>query len=58
MELRDEGQTFVWGIPDDGYTVLYTPERPPTEGEIVVNRGGDTLCFDIDRFHCIGPELP
>lgn len=56
MELRDEGQTFVWGIPDDGYTVLYTPERPPTEGEIVVNRGGDTLCFDIDRFHCIAPS--
>lgn len=56
MELRDEGQTFVWGIPDGGYTVLYTPERPPTEGEIVVNRGGDTLCFDIDRFHCIAPS--
>lgn len=56
MELRNEGQTFVWGIPDGGYTVLYTPERPPTEGEIVVNRGGDTLYFDIDRFHCIAPS--
>lgn len=56
IELRDEGQTFVWGTPDGGYTVLYTPETPPTEGETVVNRGGDTLRFDIDRFHCIVPS--
>lgn len=56
IELRDEGQTFVWGTPDGGYTVLYTPETPPTEGEIVVNRSGDTLRFDIDRFHCIAPS--
>lgn len=56
IELRDEGQTFVWGTPDGGYTVLYTPETPPTEGETVVNRGGDTLRFDIDRFHCIAPS--
>lgn len=56
IELRDEGQTFVWGTPDGGYTVLYTPEMPPTEGETVVNRGGDTLRFDIDRFHCIAPS--
>lgn len=56
MELRDGGQTFVWGIPDGGYTVLYTPETPPTEGEIIVNRDGDTLSFDIDRFHCIAPS--
>lgn len=56
IELRDEGQTFVWGTPDGGYTVLYTPETPPTEGETVVNRGGDTLRFDIDRFLCIAPS--
>lgn len=56
IELRDEGQTFVWGTPDGGYTVLYTPETPPTEGETIVNRGGDTLRFDIDRFHCIAPS--
>lgn len=56
IEFRDEGQTFVWGTPDGGYTVLYTPETPPTEGETVVNRGGDTLRFDIDRFHCIAPS--
>ena len=56
MELRDGGQTFIWGIPDGSYTVLYTPEAPSKEGEIVVNRGGDTLCFDIDRFHCIAPS--
>ena len=56
IELRDEGQTFVWGTPDGGYTVLYTPETPPTEGETIVNRGGDTLRFDIDRFHCIVPS--
>ena len=36
--------------------MLYTPETPPTEGETVVNRGGDTLRFDIDRFHCIAPS--
>lgn len=56
MELRDGGQTFTWGIPDGGYTVLYTPETPPTEGGIIVNRSGDTLYFDIDRFHCIAPS--
>ena len=56
IELRDEGQTFVWGSPDGASTVLYTPETPPTEGEIVVNRSGDTLRFDIDRFHCIAPS--
>ena len=31
MELRDGGQTFIWGIPDGSYTVLYTPEAPSKE---------------------------
>lgn len=56
MELRDGGQTFAWGVPDGGYTVLYTPEPPSKAGETIVNRGGDTLRFDIDRFHCIAPS--
>lgn len=56
IELRDGGQTFVWGVPDGGYDVLYAPQAPSAESATVVERHGDTVRFDIDRFRCIAPS--
>lgn len=53
VECRDGGRRLAWGIPDGGYTVLYAPQKPSDDGQVIVNRGGDTLRFDIDRFRCI-----
>lgn len=53
LKFKEQGKTFQWGIPDGSCTVLYTPEAPDRTPETIVNRDGDTLRFDIDRFHCI-----
>lgn len=45
-----------WGLPDGSYTILRSDEKPSQEPETILNRGGDTLDFDIERFHFIAGD--
>ena len=56
LQFKEGDRTRSWGVPDGSYTVAYTPEAPSSSAETIINRNGDTLRFDIDRFHCIAPS--
>ena len=45
-----------WGVPDGAYTILFSSEKPSAEPETITNRGGDTMNFDIARFHYIAKD--
>ena len=46
-----------WGVPDGAYTILFSSEKPSAEPETITNRGGDTMNFDIARFHYIAKDF-
>lgn len=46
-----------WGRSDGSYTILRSDEKPSLEPETILNRGGDTLDFDIGRFHFIAKDF-
>lgn len=47
----------TWGRADGSYTILRSDVLPSTEPETIVNRGGDTMNFDIARFHYIAKDF-
>ena len=50
-------QGRCWGLPDGAYTILFSNEKPSTEPETITNRSGDTMDFDIARFHYIAKDF-
>ena len=44
-------------MPDGAYTILFSSEKPSAEPETITNRGGDTMNFDIARFHYIAKDF-
>lgn len=54
-DYRPQGR--CWGLPDGAYTILFSNEKPSTEPETITNRSGDTMDFDIARFHYIAKDF-
>lgn len=46
-----------WGIPDGSYTIIRADEKPSAEPETILNRTGDTMRFDIERFRFIAKDF-
>lgn len=55
-DLRHKGHAS-WGIPDGSYTILRCDSIPSTDPEVLLNRGGDTMRFDIERFRFIAKDF-
>lgn len=55
FETVDGARPIPWGQADGSYTLLYSAEKPSDKAETILNRGGDTLRFDIERFRFIYP---
>lgn len=46
-----------WGVPDGSYLILRSDSLPSTAPETILNRGGDTMQFDIARFRFIEKDF-